>query len=136
MNWLNDNSFLVYSPYIEGSYCINCVLFRNVRGQKLELFVGKPCYLYRHSKHFTTSLKSHISSQFHQNSTIVLDNFIRTYKDPSLSILSLLDKEGMEKIIRNKAILISIIKIIITCSRQNISLRGHRDETIDELEKQ
>ena len=27
MNWLNDSSFLVYSPYIEGCYCINCVLF-------------------------------------------------------------------------------------------------------------
>jgi hypothetical protein len=74
-----------------------------------------------------------VNSQFHQNSTIALDNFIRTYKDPSLSILSLLDKDRMEKINRNKAILASIIKIIITCSRQNIPLRGHRDETIEDI---
>jgi hypothetical protein len=41
----------------------------------------------------------------------------------------------MEKINHNKAILASIIKIIITCSRQNIPLRGHRDETIDDIRK-
>jgi len=135
MNWLNDSSFLVYSPYIEGCYCINCVLFRNVQGQKLKLFVDKPCYLYKHLKHFTTSLKSHINSQFHQNSTMALDNFIRTYQNPSLSISSLLDKGRIERVNRNKAILISIIKVIITCSRQNIALRGHRDETIDDIRK-
>ncbi|CAF0782449.1 unnamed protein product [Adineta steineri] len=135
INWLNDNPFLVYSPYIEGGYCINCVLFGNVQGQKLELFVDKPCYGYKHLKHFTTSLKSHIASHFHQNSTMVMDNFIRTYKDPSLSILSLLDKNRMEKINHNKSILTSIIKIIITCSRQNIPLRGHRDESIDAVRK-
>ncbi|CAF1132163.1 unnamed protein product [Didymodactylos carnosus] len=44
INWLIDNSFLVYSPYIEGSYYINCVLFHNVQGQKLELFADKPCH--------------------------------------------------------------------------------------------
>ncbi|CAF4526578.1 unnamed protein product, partial [Rotaria sp. Silwood2] len=133
INWLNDNPFLVYSPYIEGGYCINCVLFRNVQGQKLELFVDKPCYQYKHLKHFTTSCKSHINSQFHQNSTIATDNFIRTYKDPSLSIVSLIDKDRIEKINRNKAILTPIIKIIITCARQNIPLRGHRDESINDI---
>ncbi|CAF1476153.1 unnamed protein product, partial [Rotaria sordida] len=135
INWLIDNSFIVYSPYIEGSYCINCVLFGNVQGQKLELFVNKLCYRYRHLKHFTTSLKSHMNSQFHLNSTIATDNFIRTYKNPSLSILSLIDKDRMEKVNRNKAILVSIIKIIITCARQNIPLRGHRDETIRDARK-
>ncbi|CAF2422080.1 unnamed protein product [Rotaria sp. Silwood2] len=134
INWLNDHSFLVYSPYIEGGYCINCVLFRNVQGQKFKLFVDKPCHQYKHLKHFTTSWKIHNKSQqFHQNSTIAADNFIRTYKDPSLSILSLIDKNRIEKINLNKAILASIIKIIITCSHQNIPLRGHRDETIDDI---
>ncbi|CAF2004342.1 unnamed protein product [Rotaria magnacalcarata] len=135
INWLNDNSFLVYSPYIEGAYCINCVLFRNVQGQKLELFVDKPCQQYKHLKHFTTSFKRHINSQFHQNSTVTTVYFIRTYKDPSLSILSLLDKDRIDKINRNQAILSSIVKISITCSRQNISLRDHRDETIDDVRK-
>ncbi|CAM4768899.1 unnamed protein product [Rotaria magnacalcarata] len=133
ISWLNDNSFLAYSPYIEGCYCINCVLFRNVQGQKLELFVDTPCYKYKHLKHFSTSLKSHINSQFHQNSMIATDNFIRTYKDPSLSISSLIDKNRIEKINRNKAILLSIIKIIITCARQNIPIRGHSDESISEI---
>ncbi|CAF4522350.1 unnamed protein product [Rotaria magnacalcarata] len=135
INWLNDNSFLVYSPYIEGAYCINCVLFRNVQGQKLELFVDKPCQQYKHLKHFATSFKRHINSQFHQNSTVTTVYFIRTYKDPSLSILSLLDKDRIDKINRNQAILSSIVKISITCSRQNISLRDHRDETIDDVRK-
>ncbi|CAF1615617.1 unnamed protein product [Didymodactylos carnosus] len=62
INWLIDNSFLIYSPYIEASYCINCVLFRNVQGQKLELFDDKPCHRYEHLKHFTTSLKTHMNS--------------------------------------------------------------------------
>ena len=105
------------------------------KGQKLELFCGKPCHEYKHLKHFTTSLKSHISSQFHQNATMAMDDFTRTYEDPSLSILSLVDKDRMKRINRNKAILTSIIKIIITCSRQNIPLRGHREETNDDVKK-
>ncbi|CAF4550281.1 unnamed protein product, partial [Rotaria sp. Silwood2] len=135
INWLNNYSFLVYSPYIEGSYCINCILFRNVQGQKLELFVDTPCHKYKHLKHFSTSWKSHINSQFHQNSTIATDNFIRTYKDPSLSISSLIDKNRFDKINRNKTILLSIIKIIITCARQNIPIRGHCEETINDIRK-
>ncbi|CAF1511111.1 unnamed protein product [Rotaria magnacalcarata] len=107
INWLNDNSFLVYSPYIEGAYCINYVLFRNVQGQKLELFVDKPC---QQCKHFTAAWKSHINSQFHQNSTAATVNFIRAYKDSSLSILSLLDKDRIDKINRSQAILSSIVK--------------------------
>ena len=133
VNWLNDNSFLVYSPYIEGGYCINCVLLHNVQGHKLELFVDKPCHKYKHLKHFTTSWKSHINSLFHQNSTIAADNFIRTYKDPSLSISSLIDKNRFERINRNKTILLSIIKIIITCARQNIPIRGHTGETVNDI---
>ena len=133
MNWLNDNSFLVYSPYIEGGYCINCVLFHNVQGHKLELFVDKRCHKYKHLKHFTTSWKSHINSLFHQNSTIAADNFIRTYKDPSLSISSLIDKNRFERINRHKIILLSIIKIIITCARQNIPIRGHTGETVNDI---
>ena len=69
------------------------------------------------------------------NSTVATTSFTLTYKDLSLSILSLIDKDRIEKINRNKTIVGSIIKIIITCSRQNIPLRGHRDETIDDIRK-
>ncbi|CAF4710872.1 unnamed protein product, partial [Rotaria sp. Silwood2] len=39
------------------------------------------------------------------SSTVAAANFIRTYKDPSVSILSLIDKDRIEKISRNKSLL-------------------------------
>ncbi|CAF4579543.1 unnamed protein product, partial [Didymodactylos carnosus] len=104
LKWLTENPFLVYSPYIEGCYCINCVLFPNVFGQSLGVFVETPCFLYKHLKHYSKIVNRHSKSQFHSGSTMCADNFRRTFEQPSLSIVSLIDKERFELIERNKAV--------------------------------
>ncbi|CAF1491778.1 unnamed protein product, partial [Didymodactylos carnosus] len=135
LKWLTENPFLVYSPCIEGCYCINCVLFPNVFGQSLGVFVETPCFLYKHLKHYSKTVNRHSKSQFHRGSTMCADNFRRTFEQPSLSIVSLIDKERFELIERNKAVLLSIIKIVITCARQNMPLRGHREEKLIDIRK-
>jgi len=52
--------------------------------------------------------------------------FIRTFENPASSIDYQLDRNRIEVIEKNKSILLSVIKIVITCARQNIPLRGHR----------
>ena len=51
---------------------------------------------------------------------------VRTLENPTSGVDYLLDRNRIEMIEKNKSILLSIIKVVITCARQNIALRGHR----------
>lgn len=129
--WLDTYSFLSYSPYYEGAFCSACVLFASpTGGQPLGVFVQYPCSQYRHLKHFSTLVKAHQDSQWHKDSLARSTNFIRTYENPATAISHQLDRQRLETINRNKSILSSVVKVIVTCARQNIPLRGHRGKPV------
>lgn len=127
LNWLDENQFLSYSPYVEGAFCNACCLFPSVNSKtKAGLFAQYPCSQFRHLKHFSTLVKAHLNSDNHRLATSKASNFIHTFENPSSSIDYRIDRQRNEMIERHKSILLSIIKVIITCARQNIALRGHR----------
>lgn len=128
--WLDTNPFLSYSPYYEGAFCSPCSLFSSsISGQPIGIFVKYPCSQYRHLKHFSTLVKTHQNSESHKDAMTRSSHFILTYEKPDTAISCQLDHRRLETIERNKAILLSVIKVIITCARQNIPLRGHRGES-------
>ena len=57
-----------------------------------------------------------------------LHTFLKSYTDPKCRIDVRIRTTGEERIERNRTILASIIKTLIFCGRQGISLRGHRDD--------
>ena len=57
---------------------------------------------------------------------MILSIYIYIYINPSLSILSLVDRDKMKQVNRDKAILTSTIKILITRSHQQIPFDDHR----------
>ena len=57
-----------------------------------------------------------------------LHTFFKSHTDPKCRIDVRIRTTGEERIERNKIILASIIKTLIFCGRQDISLRGHRDD--------
>ena len=125
--WLVQHPCLSYSPYYEGAFCSACSLFsRLLSKESTTIFVQYPCSKFRHLKHFSTLMKTHLNSENHKIATSRAMNFIRTFENPSSSIDYQLDRNRLETIQRNKSILLSIIKVVITCARQNIALRGHR----------
>ena len=57
------------------------------------------------------------------------DNFHKTVIEARHNdIFSQLDKAHQEKVLRNRSYLLSIADTVLMCARQNIALRGHRNE--------
>jgi hypothetical protein len=129
--WLVQHPFLSYSPYYEGAFCSACSLFSpSASNQSAVLFVHYPCSRFHHLKHFTKLIQTHLKSENHKLAILRATNFVRTFENPSFSIDDQLDRNRIEVVERNKSILLSIIKVVITCGRQNIALRGHRGNFI------
>jgi hypothetical protein len=127
--WLDQHSFLVYSPYYEGAYCSACSLFSPLASYKSDvLFVNYPCSHFGHLKYFSKYIKTHLNSKNHKLAMIRAIEFIRTFENPTSSIDYQLDCNRIEVIEKNKSILLSVIKVVSTCARQNIHLRAHPSE--------
>ena len=125
--WLVQHPCLSYSPYYEGAFCSACSLFSpSVLKESTTIFVQYPCSRFRQLKHFSTLVKTHLNSENHKLATVRATNFIHTFENPSAGIDYQLDRTRLDMIEKNKSILLSIIKVVITCARQNIALRGHR----------
>lgn len=56
------------------------------------------------------------------------DDFMKVFQGKSPSIASSLSKAHQESIAKNRHVLSKVIEVILLCSRQNIPLRGHRED--------
>ena len=127
--WLIQHPFLSYSPYYEGEFCSVCCIFSSVASnQSTGIFVSYPCSRFHQLKHFCAHIKIHLNSNSHKLATTRANNFVRMFENPTSGVDCLLDRNRIEMIEKNKSILLSIIKVVITCARQNIALRDHRDK--------
>lgn len=54
--------------------------------------------------------------------------FLCTYKNPKKEIVNILNSNGMKTVAENRERLKPIVESIIFLGRQNIALRGHRDQ--------
>ena len=128
LKWLKKYPGLVYSPFAQGGFCIYCALFSTesegiLVHRPLTNFV-KASYLL--SLHF----ESHDGKgkQSHLNAVIAADNFRMVMQGKKESIAQQMSSTLSERICANRLILKSILETIILCGKQNISLRGHRDD--------
>ena len=55
-----------------------------------------------------------------------MDAFIRTMENPSSQIDASISQQAVDTVMQNKAILISIIKCLEFCGRNDIAIRGHQ----------
>ncbi|XP_029342147.1 uncharacterized protein LOC107883657 [Acyrthosiphon pisum] len=112
--WLNMFKWLAYSDVKKGGFCKYCVIFQPSGGgqgcQPLKAFVTEP---FLNFKKGIELLKNHGGSK-------LINNIV---SDKTKSIME-----------ANRKRLTSIIKTIIFCGHNNISLRGHRDDGILDYE--
>lgn len=73
-------------------------------------------------------LKKHSQNIYHKNSMVFVQNFMETYNETNKSIINVIDSAHCRQVEDNKNRLRPIIKTIIFCGKQNIGLRGHRDD--------
>ena len=75
------------------------------------------------------ALSKHEKLNYHKEAVVTKDNFYKSVIEARYNnILSQLDKAHQEEVLRNRSYLLSIADTVLMCARQNIALRGHRNE--------
>ena len=128
-HWLETFSWLSYSPALDGAFCLPCVLFACdivKSGQQLERLLHKPLDTWTSAMR---KLKEHENnSKIHKAATVMASEFKKNMERKTTSIHHQLDQAMARTIEQNREKLRSILKVIIFCGKQNIPLRGHRDD--------
>lgn len=130
---LNDHHWLVLSDAHRGLYCKYCVLFASETGgiqsnSVLNTFVKTPLTSFGKLTGKDGALTLHASRKYHMNAVQAGQDFLLNYSKPHLDISNQLCSQRMEQVVENRKRLHPIIETVLLCGRQNISLRGHRDD--------
>lgn len=78
-------------------------------------------------------LTNHAQTRYHQDACVRAKALLSTHMHPNTRIDAALDQERQKLSDRNKHVLEAIVDTILLCGRQDISLRGHRDDCTAEL---
>ena len=127
--WCASKPWLIYSPSLDGALCLYCVIFGNRVGSH-EQQIKK---LYKEPLTFWPSAKSKLDdhenkSGFHRAATNTFDTFRRIMDKPQRDIQNIITTAMASQIEKNRVILKAIAETILFCGRQNIALRGHREQ--------
>ena len=125
--------WLAISTRVEskGAFCKACVLFlkeKQVGGNKAGALVSKPLTKFKKLTGKDGALIRHQQNSYHLECVEALDNFEEIVKDSSKDIRNLVSQQHKEETERQKKMLLPIIDTITTLCKQNIALRGHRNE--------
>ena len=77
------------------------------------------------------TIHKHADKEYHKAAIVKAGEFKKTMSGEQPNIQQRLSKTLADTISTNRQKLSSIVKTIILCGRQNIALRGHRDNALD-----
>ena len=125
--WLKEYPWLVYSPACDGGFCLSCILFsRNILS--LGQLVNSPMVNFTRAKQ---TLQEHSTQRFHQLSVEDTAVFTGQMERGYVSIGQQVQSQSARAIEKNRKVLLSMLKAIIFCGRQNIALRGRCSDGSD-----
>ena len=125
--WLADHPWMVYSEQVDGAFCIPCAIF--CANPSKGVFVTKP---FRAWNKQGEKSKAHERCSYHQHALEKADLLKQAIEQPNTTISAKIDTQKAANIKRNRAILKTIARAVLYCSRQCIALRGDV-ESIDKL---
>lgn len=73
-------------------------------------------------------LDTHVNHNYHKDAVNTAKDFLEVIKNPQKKNANLIDSHRMQLVEDNRRRLIPIIETISFLGKQNISLRGHRDD--------
>jgi len=129
--WLETRKWLCYSSHedYKGGWCLSCVLFLSKEEKEhLGAFVTLPFRNYNKS---TELLNDHERKQYHHLSMDRASSIQRHLSNVELRIDTQLSDMAKKNVESNTSILPHIVDPVLLCAKQQIGLRGHRDDKID-----
>lgn len=124
-DWFKMFEFITYSSADDGLCCLACVLFPDSEHRRPKKFISEP---YTNWKDALTDLKTHAGCGYHLSSMSRMMVFMQTHTNPARRIDLNISEETSVRVETNRQVLFAILKSLIYCGRQGISLRGHRDD--------
>ena len=123
--------WLAYSKYLDGAFCLPCVLFGRATShnmQKLDKLFKSPLTYWTSA---SSKLKDHESKcTLHHYSMLQMDQLKSIMEKRQRPIEEIADSVRHARIRLNREKLKPILETVVFCGRQNIALRGHRDDSI------
>ena len=119
--------FISYSKFADGLLCLVFVLFPMPEHQeaKAQSLITQP---YRKWKDAREHLSKHPVLHYHKDSMEKLESFISCCENPNACVDQSITKASIEVVNQNRKYLSSILRATEYCSRQGITVRGHRDD--------
>ena len=99
-----------------------------MHGQDLGQFASKPFNAW-----IKMSEKAawHAKKDYHLTAMTRMKEFLTQYENPSQVIHTLLDSKAKRMMESNQKVIESLLKIVLLCGMQGLTLRGHRDDTVN-----
>ena len=118
---------LAYSKYLDGPFCLPCVLFGVQCGRnsnKLEKVSTHTLDV----RHFTFYQTRERECEMHNFAVIAMENFLKNMTRESVLIGQQINNLLQQQIKRNREVLKYLFRTILFCGKNNIALRGPRDD--------
>lgn len=122
--WFSQYKWLRYSMATDGVFCAPCCLFGE-NDPRAKTLVKSTATDWCNMKKI---LERHEKSEHHTGCCHAASNFTAIQNGASKDIESTLNSQYNSLVEKNRKIMMSIVDAIIFCGRQNIALRGHREE--------
>ena len=122
--WLHQFPWLCFSESCNGGFCVFCFVFA-----KHQLSLGQ--LVTSAMTNFTRAkltLQEHSKQNAHLMASMDVVDFKDRMKRGGLSVQQLLRDQASALVQSNRLKLLSILKTVAFCGRQNIPLRGHREQ--------
>ena len=122
--WLSEYAWLAYSREKDGGYCVPCIFF--CKGDEgLGKLVNSPLTRFKDA---VKTFRQHSKKAYHVHSVSDMLTFMRIMNNEQTPIDHQLVSAVAQQVQQNRELLKSIINTVIFCGKQNVALRGHRDD--------
>ena len=130
VKWLREFPWLAYSKSMDGAFCLNCVLFSSSESghnaSKLDRLYRSPFKTWSNGPRKLCEFAE--KSPLHKSATLKASHFKQCIEQKNKSVDLQLNSLLNKQIEQNRQRLVPIVGAVILCGRQNIALRGHRDD--------
>ena len=131
---LESFKWLVFSVAEQGYFCKFCALF--VVGQTagfrkstpLKKLVTQALTNFDSLTGKCGDLTVHEQYQYHRQAVEAAQDFVFSYENPQAEVSNMLSSARQQQVEENRKIISSVVETVLLCGRQNIALRGHRDD--------